>query len=225
MLVGLVSRRHDDVPIGVAVEHQQLKHLVPRHKLEVLIKEVFFGWLLISRVDVEADHTSDKVLADQILPGLLRSTERDLNLRNLLGLKPEMKLRVGQPCLFLALLLVLLVVEVAASWSLVRPPTCQHRVLGVFKLQYLNGLGREDREYEIGRNVFLGHRWHNDEWTLCRLIVGVNGRDVLRFVVGFFEPFSGQDLQLSLEADELGGLDIGDVVSTFLVGLHLSCRP
>ena len=60
LLVGLVGRRHDDVPVGVPIQHELLKVLAPRNELQrIFIQYVVFRWLDVSRVNIETDHGAD----------------------------------------------------------------------------------------------------------------------------------------------------------------------
>lgn len=80
LLVRLVSRRHDEVAVRVAIKPQLLGVLAPGHELQILlINGVVFCWLNVSRVYIETNHGSDESHSDLFLPGPFGPAERDLN--------------------------------------------------------------------------------------------------------------------------------------------------
>ena len=114
--VGFVSRRHNDVPVGVPVQLELLVVKAPRNELQrIFIQYVVFRWLNVSRVDVETNHGPNKSLTNLFLPSLLRPAESDFDCRSFSGLKLEKELGVLHPSARVCLVLKLLVIEMATT--------------------------------------------------------------------------------------------------------------
>ena len=72
MLRWLVSSWHDDVAIWATLELEFLCNFVPRDKLLLsLIDQVLLGGVLARWINIEADHATDKVHANLLLPCIL----------------------------------------------------------------------------------------------------------------------------------------------------------
>jgi len=85
LLCRFVGGRHDDVSFAVlalvALQPDSLRHFVPRHELApFLVQDRVFRWLLRSAlVHVEADHASNEVLANLLLPSFVWSAQCNLH--------------------------------------------------------------------------------------------------------------------------------------------------
>ena len=98
LLVGLVRRRHNDVPIWSTIQLELLGVKAPRDELQsIFVEYVVFSGLNVSRVDVETDHGTNEGHADLFLPGLLGPAKSDFNSCGGLGLQLEKELGVLHP--------------------------------------------------------------------------------------------------------------------------------
>ena len=141
LFLGLISRRHDDVAIRIAIEHKLLVVEAPRHELQrIFIQYVVFRGLNVSRVYVETDHGSNESHSDLFLPGLLWPAQRNFDRSRLPRLKLEEELRVLQPGESIRLRLKLLVVEMATTCTTLFPRGGEHDVAAVSQLLHFDGL-------------------------------------------------------------------------------------
>jgi hypothetical protein len=92
-----------------------------------------------SRVHVQTYHATNQVVADLLLPRLFRSGEGNLDFSRLLGLQLDGVLGVLSPGKVVLLLLILLVVEMAATCSPGFPLARDDLVSRIFKLLNFNG--------------------------------------------------------------------------------------
>ena len=131
-LVWLVSSRHDHVTICVAVQNELFVVLAPRHEFKrVLIDHGVLRRLNLIRVYIEANHGADQRHADLLLPGLLWPAKRNFDGRSLISYEFEQELGVLHPGEGVRLLLVLLVVEVAASSVALFPSRGKHDISAI----------------------------------------------------------------------------------------------
>ncbi len=72
-------------------------------------------------------------------------------------------------------------------------------------------------ECEVCGYFFFAHGGHYDERTHGRLVERVYGCHIVTLVEGLLVPLSRQDLQLPLQVVQLGGLELGDVVTSLLL--------
>ena len=145
MFVGLVGRGHDAVAFGVAIEHELLVVLAPRHELEgVPVDDVVFGGHFVGLVYIETNHGTDKRHADLFLPSFFRSAQGNFDGGRLICHEFQQELRVLMPREGIRLLFELLVVEMAASSRPLFPSRCQDDVTTVSQLDTFNWLGGED---------------------------------------------------------------------------------
>jgi len=141
LFVGLISRGHDDVAVGVAVQHKLLVVEAPRHELQrIFIQYVVFRWLNGSRVYIETDHGSHEGHSDLFLPGLFRPAQRDLDRGRLASLELEEELRVLQPGECVRPRLELLIVQMATTCTPLLPAGGEHDIAAVSQLLNFDGL-------------------------------------------------------------------------------------
>jgi hypothetical protein len=113
------------------------------------------------------------------------------------------------------LLLKCFVVKVAASCRFLSPLASKHNVFAFFKHADFDWLRRENSQGEVALVLFLGHAGHDDERTLSWLIECVQSCNVVVLEVGLLEPLSLGNLQLSLEAVQLGSNELGHFLTLF----------
>ena len=92
-----------------------------------------------SRVDVETYHATNEIVANLLLPSLLRSGQSNLHFSSPLGLQFDRILGVLGPGKVVLLLLILLVIEMAATCSPGFPLARDNLVSGIFKLLNFDG--------------------------------------------------------------------------------------
>ena len=173
-----------------------LGNFVPWHKLlRRFIDQILLGRVLTGGVHVEADHAADEAHADLFFPSVFWASQGHLDGGDLLPrgqLKLHVVLGVVDPRELVYLLFELLVVEVAAAGRFLGPLARMHDILRVLQLLDFHGLRRVNVQGEVGRRLILEHRRDYDEGTLRRLVEGVEGRHIVRTVVGLFVPLTWQ---------------------------------
>lgn len=172
-----VGRRHNDVAFRCAIKHDALGDLIPWHKLDI----IFVLNVVLSRVDttginVTANHAAHEVGSDGLLPGLLRTAQRDLYLCHFPCRELQDVLGVEDPCEVVLLLFEFLVVQVASSAGAAFPLAGNNLVSRVFKLLDLNFLAAKHLERVGGENVLVRGRGYDNEGPLSRLIEGEESR-------------------------------------------------
>lgn len=170
-MLGFVGGRHDVVSLRVAIKRDHMGELVPWHELNLtLVDDVLLVRAFTAREDVESNHASDQVGADVLLPGFLRTTESNLDIDGLACLQFQRVPGVEGPSDILLLLLVLLLVQMAASCSPLFPLTRNDLVSAVFELDDLHFVAAEHLQSERREILLVGRRWYDDEGTLRGLV-------------------------------------------------------
>jgi len=132
--VGFVGGGHDHVALSGSIQANHLSDFIPRHELDLIfVPDVVLVGSNASGVDVQADHASNQVVADLLLPGFLRSGQGDLYISWTLVLgQLDGVLGVVGPGQVLLLGLELLVVEMAPSSRSGLPLSRDDLVLRIF---------------------------------------------------------------------------------------------
>jgi hypothetical protein len=145
-----------------------------------------------------------------------------------------MEFGIGGPGELVGLLLEGFIVEMASTSGFLGPLSGENLVSGVLEHLHVDVLGGKDykhkkeikqimleweltRQSEIAREFFLRHAWDDDEWTLGRLVEGVERCDVVVLEVRLLIPLAILYLQFPLQVLKLRRLELRDVFASLLL--------